>query len=225
VRVSDAEEPGERCVLTHTFFAMVLGSPGFTLGPRDRPGDEASELGRLVKPPRGLSRSPAVRVWELDDSAGLSPWATNLLPASSGPAYSSLHFTPGRERRILVSTGDDHQHIFSLSIISLPKTLTGNSGFAHPLGLVAPQLVHRYCPPVDVNHVTRRAHHAAIDAARKCMVLELALDVLGVEAPFPESVPELLLAAQCRFREPRRENRPDEQHTSPEIRVRWPEWP
>jgi hypothetical protein len=123
VLVSDAEEPGEWCVLTHTFFVMVLGSPGFTLGPRDRPGDEASELGRLIEPPRGLSRSPAVRVWELDDSAGLSPWATNLLPASSGPAYGSLHFATGRDRRILVSTGDDHQHLFSLSFTHCPKHL------------------------------------------------------------------------------------------------------
>lgn len=86
-----------------------------------------------------------------------------------------------------------------VSTVSLSKPLTGSAGFPQPVGPVAHHLVHRYFGTVwQVNRVTRHAHHA-VDEPRQRVVLELALGVLGVEAPFPESVPELLVATQCQF--------------------------
>lgn len=123
MRVSVAEEADERRVLTQMLFTMALGSRGFSLGPTNCSGDVTSELGCLVEPPRGVSPRPAVRVLELDDSAGLSPWATGLLlPASPIPALGSLHFArTGRDW--LASAGNGRQHQGGLSPSRCPNYL------------------------------------------------------------------------------------------------------
>lgn len=123
MRVSVAEKTDERRVLTQILFTMVLGSRGFSLGPTNCPGDVTSELGCLVEPLRGVSPRPAVRVWELDDSAGLSPRATDLLlPASATSAVASLRFArTGRDR--LASAGDGHQHLGGISPSRCPTHL------------------------------------------------------------------------------------------------------
>lgn len=122
MRVSVPEETDERRVLTQMLFTMALGSLGLCLGPMKRPGDEDSGLGCLVAPPHGVLPPPAVRVWELDDSAGLCPWATGLSWTSSTPAVASLRFArTGRDR--LASAGNGRQHLGGFSLSRWPKHL------------------------------------------------------------------------------------------------------